>query len=276
MEGEASPALATNQKSASGRSAGAADPDRHAAQSVRPKRMAARRGVAWPMRSRTDLRSAPPASSQEAWAWRRSRTRKSMPSDRVLARDALGHADQQDGGDDGQHEPDDVELEDAAGAEELGDEAADERPDEAETEGGQEPEVLLAGLDEAHEPSDDEACDEESDHGVSLLSWGAVRRGEQVQCWSGGRGVVDLTDEDLDGVFQEQQPPGRACLVHGLCHVRAVLPHPGEGVLEVGGAGDRDEASDALGGSGRAKSSPSSSITSHAVHDGLEVGSSGQ
>src|SRR5450756_3066651 len=36
---------------------------------------------AWPMRSMTDLRSAPPARSQEAWAWRRSWTRtwKSMP-----------------------------------------------------------------------------------------------------------------------------------------------------------------------------------------------------
>src|SRR5665647_2935505 len=36
---------------------------------------------AWPMRSMTDLRSAPPARSQEAWAWRRScmRTWKSMP-----------------------------------------------------------------------------------------------------------------------------------------------------------------------------------------------------
>ena len=36
---------------------------------------------AWPMRSMTVLRSAPPASSQEAWAWRRScmRTLKSMP-----------------------------------------------------------------------------------------------------------------------------------------------------------------------------------------------------
>ena len=36
---------------------------------------------AWPMRSMTDFRSAPPARSQEAWAWRRSWTRtwKSMP-----------------------------------------------------------------------------------------------------------------------------------------------------------------------------------------------------
>ena len=29
---------------------------------------------AWPMRSITDFRSDPPARSQEAWAWRRSRT----------------------------------------------------------------------------------------------------------------------------------------------------------------------------------------------------------
>ena len=36
---------------------------------------------AWPMRSMTDLRSEPPARSQEAWAWRRSwmRTSKSTP-----------------------------------------------------------------------------------------------------------------------------------------------------------------------------------------------------
>ena len=36
---------------------------------------------AWPIRSITDLRSEPPASSQEAWAWRRSwtRTSKSTP-----------------------------------------------------------------------------------------------------------------------------------------------------------------------------------------------------
>ena len=33
----------------------------------------------WPMRSITDLRSAPPASSQEAWAWRRSWTRTAKP-----------------------------------------------------------------------------------------------------------------------------------------------------------------------------------------------------
>ena len=33
----------------------------------------------WLMRSMTDLRSAPPASSQVAWAWRRSRTPTSMP-----------------------------------------------------------------------------------------------------------------------------------------------------------------------------------------------------
>src|SRR4051812_30575066 len=34
---------------------------------------------AWPMRSMTDLRSASPARSQEAWAWRRSWTRTSTP-----------------------------------------------------------------------------------------------------------------------------------------------------------------------------------------------------
>ena len=42
---------------------------------------------------------------------------------------------------------------------------------------------------------------------------------------SGGRGVVDLADEDLDGVLQEEQPPGVALLVHRLCHVGAVLHH---------------------------------------------------
>ena len=61
---------------------------------------------------------------------------------------------------------------------------------------------------------------------------------------------MDLADEDLDGVLQEQHPPGGACLVYGPCHVRAVLPHTREGVLELRAAGDRDQTSDALGREG--------------------------
>ena len=50
-----------------------------------------------------------------------------------------------------------------------GDEPADARADEAEAEGGEDAEVLLAGLDEPGERSDDEAGDEESDHVLLLV-----------------------------------------------------------------------------------------------------------
>src|SRR5690349_17561486 len=82
----------------------------------------------------------------------------------VAAGDRLGGADEQQRGDDGQHEAEDVELPDAAGAEQPGDRAADQRADHAEAEGREQAEVLLAGLEQPRQRSDDQAGDEETDH----------------------------------------------------------------------------------------------------------------
>ena len=58
---------------------------------------------------------------------------------------------------------DDVELGEAAGAERVGDHAADERADDAEEQRHEQREPLLAGLDQARESADDEPEHEESD-----------------------------------------------------------------------------------------------------------------
>src|SRR6476469_9692072 len=66
----------------------------------------------------------------------------------VPARDGLGGADQREGRHDGEHEAQDVELPDRAGAQEPGDRAADERPDQPETQRREDAEVLTPRLEE--------------------------------------------------------------------------------------------------------------------------------
>jgi len=85
--------------------------------------------------------------------------------------------DQQDCSDDGEDKDEDIGLEVAAGAEELDDDPADQRADEAQAEGEEEAVVLAAGLDEPGESADDEFGDENSDHDGAYAS-AAPRNGD--------------------------------------------------------------------------------------------------
>jgi hypothetical protein len=62
------------------------------------------------------------------------------------AGDALGDADEQHRGDHRDDEAEHVELEDVPGAQQVGDGAADQRPDQAEQQRGEDAQVPLAGL----------------------------------------------------------------------------------------------------------------------------------
>src|SRR5689334_19679281 len=78
--------------------------------------------------------------------------------------EGFGCTHQQYGGDDGDDEAKNVELEDATGAQRVGDDATDHGAGQAEEQGGDPAEVLFAGLQQTGEGSDDEAGDDESDH----------------------------------------------------------------------------------------------------------------
>lgn len=69
----------------------------------------------------------------------------------------IDDSDQHDRGDYGDDEAQDVELEDAAGAEEARDASADERPDDPEQEGHTNADPLAARQQQAREDSDDES-----------------------------------------------------------------------------------------------------------------------
>src|SRR6478735_9150176 len=93
----------------------------------------------------------------------------------VLAGERLSGPDEQDRRDDGEHHTPEVQLEDAARADQRGEDAADDRADHPQAERGQDAEVLPAGLEEACDPSDDEAPDQKSDeieHDVSSRGLG--------------------------------------------------------------------------------------------------------
>ena len=77
---------------------------------------------------------------------------------------ALGDAQQRDGGEHGHDEADDVELPDVARADQVGDHAADDRPQDAEHERPEQADLLAAGQQQAGKQADDEAGDDETDH----------------------------------------------------------------------------------------------------------------
>src|SRR5947209_14639649 len=82
----------------------------------------------------------------------------------VAAGDRLGDADEAHRGDHGDDEAEDVELPDAAGAQQAGDDAADDRAGHPEAQGGEDAEVLPSRYDKARQGADDESGDEKADH----------------------------------------------------------------------------------------------------------------
>ncbi len=92
-----------------------------------------------------------------------------LAADPAAAGDAFGNADQQDGGNDGNDEPENVQLEDVPRSEQAGDHSADNGSGEPEQQCGPKAQILLAGFDQAGEGSDDEPGDDESIMALLLM-----------------------------------------------------------------------------------------------------------
>jgi protein-S-isoprenylcysteine O-methyltransferase Ste14 len=114
-------------------------------------------------RQYADYRRAVPAWWPRRRPWDASAVQPLAP---VAGRQprALGDAEQRDGGEHGDDEADDVELPDVARADQVGDDAPHDRPQDAEDKGPQQPDLLASGEQQAGEQADDEAGDDESDH----------------------------------------------------------------------------------------------------------------
>src|SRR3954447_10922984 len=125
-----------------------------------------RRSAAWPRGTRpsSDARRRPPGTGSADGAAR-------------PAGQPFGNADQQHRRDDGDDEADHIELEDAGvRVEQVADQPADDRADNAQRQGREEAHPLLAGLDQPGERTDDEADHDEAEdlHSVLLRPSGAM------------------------------------------------------------------------------------------------------
>ena len=140
-----------------------------------------------------------------------------LPADTPATRDPFRDSYEKNCCDDGNDESKEVQFEDIACSQQRGNHAADNGANKAQQQRGENAQILLAWLDETGKGSDDQACNDETNHDLSVLHASLEMRGQ-------GKGCAPFAERTLFAFpIPLSRSPSAPPIISMLSNVRASL-----------------------------------------------------